>query len=430
MDKRFANPFGLTEEQAIALLNTPLDELEDKSDRYIAASYLRNCPSEASIQALIAAVKNDRPELDNRIVRRKAVESLGRLQATVALPIIRDCLAEDDCYTVENAVWAIGQIGSEDEEILAEIAQLLEKPGQSYRVIIHTLAKLDYAPAQESIQKFTTSSQLPVASAAIAAVCQLSGDYTGIQSVVEFLQHTNVNARRAAIQDLIDARHYPAIAPISRAPVSVSLRLRGIRLLAELGIPSGKVTFSEVEPYLDRVIQDHPDTLELVHEYDETPSIEFTIQELYQTDFGRCYLAIKTLLEVYPDSAGPALMATFSEKAYADYGAHYNVVKLLGWLRYEPSYDLLLEALNNQEPQFQKSRGGAAIALGNLGDSRAIPHLMACLNSPVWQLNYACVMALQQLKEPVLEAIDLDSADFLIRAKFQKLSSAGLTHSL
>ena len=40
-----------------------------------------------------------------------------------------------------------GEIGTQDPEILAELTQLLEKPGQSYRVMIHTLTKLNYQPA-------------------------------------------------------------------------------------------------------------------------------------------------------------------------------------------------------------------------------------------------------------------------------------------
>ncbi|NES83201.1 MAG: HEAT repeat domain-containing protein [Moorea sp. SIO2B7] len=241
MDNRFANLFGLTEEQALTLLKTPLDQLEDKSERYVAASHLINFPTERSINALIEAVQDRDPQLYNRIARRKSVESLGRLKASVALPVIQSCLGDDDCYTVENAVWAIGQIGTEDEAILEEIAQLLEKPGQSYRVIIQTLAKLNYKPALERIKKFTESDNEPIASAAIATVCRFTGDYTQMSKIVELLQHDNVNARRGCIQDLIDARYYQAIPNISRSPVSMVFRLRGIRLLAETGVPAGKI---------------------------------------------------------------------------------------------------------------------------------------------------------------------------------------------
>jgi bilin biosynthesis protein len=103
-------------------------------------------------------------------------------------------LADDDCYTVENAVWSIGEIGTNDPKILAEITQLLAKPQQSYRVIIHTLTKLDYQPAVEEIRKFTTSEDGPIASAAIAALGRFAKDYSQIEKVLAFLQHPQVLA--------------------------------------------------------------------------------------------------------------------------------------------------------------------------------------------------------------------------------------------
>lgn len=417
MDKRFFNIFNLTEEQAIALLKTPLDQLEDKSDRYVAASHLINFPTERSRKALIETILDPDQEMYHRIARRKAVESLGRLQAAEALPVIRACLADDDCYTVENAVWAIGEIGTDDETIYEEIAQLLEKPGQTYRVIIQVLAKLDYKPATERIRKFVEDRSQPIASAAIAAVCRFTGDYTQMSSVVQLLQHPNVNARRGCIQDLIDAKYYQAIPQIASCPVSLVFRLRGIRLLAEAGVPAGEIAFKDIEQSLDQVIRDRPDELELVHEYDETPSLEFLIRELYNTDFGRCYLGSKTLLEVYREQAPEALMATFADKAHNDYGAHYHVVKLLGWLKYAPAYELLVEALQNRNPQFQKSRAAAAVSLGNLGDARAIGLLSDGLKTEIFELKYACLLALEQLGAKGDISIAANDADWLVRAK-------------
>jgi bilin biosynthesis protein len=417
MDKRFFNIFNLTEDQAIALLKTPPDQLEDKTDRYIAASHLINFPTERAINALIEAIQNPDPDLYNRITRRKAVESLGRLKASVAMPVIRACLADEDCYTVENAVWAIGEIGTQDAEILEEIAQLLDKPEQSYRVIIQTLAKFGYKPALDRLRKFVNSDNEPISSAAIAAIARFTGDYSQIEKVVGFLQHESVNARRACIQDLIDAQYYDAIPQIAKCPVSVVFRLRGIRLLADAAISEGKLTFEDVEPHLDRVLRDRPDELELVHEYDQTPALDFLINELYQTDFGRCYLASKTLLETYREEAPAALMATYAQQAHNDYGAHYHVVKLLGWLKYAPACDLLVEALQNLRPQFQKSRAAAAIALANLGDERAIPLLKETLNSQIWDLKYACLLALEQFEDNSGKEIAANDSDWLVRAK-------------
>ena len=416
-NKRFFNIFNLTEAEAIELLDTPCDKLAEDESRYVAASHLINFDTEASINALLRAIANDDPELDNRIVRRKSVETLGKLQAKQALPAIRTCLAESDCYTVENAVWAIGEIGTKDPEILSEIAQILEREGQNHRVIIHTLVKLDYSPALDRIRTFTESTDEATASAAIAAVCRFTGDYTQMERVMEFLFHPNRNARRACIQDLIDANYYPAIGAIARCPVSIVFRLRAIRLLADRGIERGDLQYADIRSSLEQTLLDRPQDLELIHEYDLPPTLDFLIRQLYETDFGLCYLATQTILDNFTELAPAALLATYEEEAYNDYGAHYHVMKLIGWLKYTPGYDLLIEALHNREPQFQKSRAAAALALGELGDIRAIPLLVASLDTKIWDLKYAILMALAKLGDDSGREIAANDDDWLIRAR-------------
>jgi bilin biosynthesis protein len=416
MDKRFFSMFNLTEEQAIMVLDTPQDQISENDSRYIAASHLINYSSIAAIDALIRAVQNNSPELDNRIVRRKSIETLGRLQATKALPVIRDCLADEDCYTVENAVWSIGEIGTTDQEILAEITRLLQKPQQSYRVIIHTLIKLDYQPAVTEIQKFTTSEDGSIASAAIAAVGRFNQDYSQIERILSFLQHSQVLARRLCIQDLIDAKYYAAIPHIAYCPVSIVFRLRGVRMLADAGKASGQLGFAEVQASLEQVLRDHPNDLKLVHSYGQVPTLPTLIQDLYDVDFGRCYLAIQLILQNYATEAPAALFATYEAEAFSDYGAHFHVVKLFGWLQHAPAYDLIVEALHNTQPQFQKSRAAAAIALGEIGDTRAIPLLKASLQTKLWDLKYAALLALAKLGDNSAE-IAPDEADWLVQAK-------------
>jgi bilin biosynthesis protein len=416
-NKRFFNIFNLTEAEAIELLDTPCDKLAEDESRYVAASHLINFATEASINALIRAIANDDPELDNRIVRRKSVETLGKLQAKQGLPAIRTCLAESDCYTVENAVWAIGEIGTEDPEILSEIAQILDREGQNHRVIIHTLVKLNYLPALDRIRTFTDSTDEATASAAISAVCRFTGDYTEMKRVMEFLFHPNRNARRACIQDLIDTNYYPAIPEIARCPVSIVFRLRAIRLLADSGIERGELEFADIRSSLEQTLLDRPQDLELIHEYDLPPTLDFLIRQLYETDFGLCYLATQTILDDHASLAPAALLATYEAEAYNDYGAHYHIMKLFGWLKYLPGYDLLIEALNNREPQFQKSRAAAALALGELGDKRAIPLLIASLDTKIWDLKYAILMALTKLGDTSGCELTVNDDDWLIRAR-------------
>ncbi len=394
MGSRFDNILGLTEDEAIALLDAPSDQIGDGNSRYAAASHLINFSSSRSIEALIRAVNNSDESLDNRIVRRKSVESLGRLKSVKALPAIRSCLQEEDCYTVENSVWAIGEIGTEDQSILEEIAQLLIRPGQSYRVIIQTLAKLGYRNAVERIRPFIDHDDGPIASAAIAAVSRLTDDAPLMEQILPFLEHSSVYTRRLCIQDLMDAQYYQGIPFIIRCPVSIVFRLRGARFLAKSAMKNGSISFNTAQSALDTILRDHPDTLNMVHEYDQPPSLEFLIRELYETDFGRCYLATQTLLEHHQEAAPSILIENYQNEANNDYGANYHVLKVLGWLKYAPAYDIFREALHRTEPQFQKSRIAAAIALGELDQIDPTIELNQYLSSPIWDLRYATLVSL------------------------------------
>ena len=145
---------------------------------------------------------------------------------------------------------------------------------------------------------------------------------------------------------------------------------------------------------------------------------------IYETDFGICYLATQTLLnemlDVGPNAVPDALLATYKAEGYNDYGAHYHIIKILGWLKYAPAYDLIVkEGLLNPEPQFQKSRAAAAIALGEIGDVRAIPELKKVLETRIWDLKYAALMALEKLGDFSGHTIAAQDADSLIsqRAK-------------
>ncbi|NEP01336.1 MAG: HEAT repeat domain-containing protein [Symploca sp. SIO2E9] len=417
MDTTFLNLFpGLTEDKAIEILETPLEQLKDKYHRYIAAAHLVNFPTERSIKALIEVLQESNPARENRQAQRKAIESLGRLKVVKALEVIRPFLADKDCYTVENTVWAIGEIGTQNQGILEEIAQLLEKEGQIHRVMIQTLAKLNYKPALSRIAKFTESDDSAIACAAIAAVCKLSGDRTQLDRVVTFLKEQNIHARRGVIQDLMDLKHYQAIPQIATAPVSQSMRLRGMRFLADEGIAQGKLNFEEIEPSFDLAVWDHPQDLNMVYQYYQKPDLSRVINNLYNTNFGYCYLASKAMLELYPD-AGEALEQSFHENAKEDYGAHYHIIKLFGWLKYAPTYDLFVDTLINLGAKFVKSRIAAAISLGYLGDQRAIPHLKACLETPIWKLQYACLLALDYLGDDSGRKMCVNDSDWLVRAK-------------
>jgi bilin biosynthesis protein len=69
------------------------------------------------------------------------------------------------------------------------------------------------------------------------------------------------------------------------------------------------------------------------------------------------------------------------------------------------------------EPQFQKSRAAAAIALGEIGDVRAIPELKKVLETRTWDLKYAALMALEKLGDRSGHEVAKGDADWIIAAR-------------
>jgi bilin biosynthesis protein len=130
-------------------------------------------------------------------------------------------------------------------------------------------------------------------------------------------------------------------------------------------------------------------------------------------------LAAKTILERYAEEAPVALFDTYEAEARNDYGAHFHVVKLFGWLKHAPAYDLLIEALHNPQPQYQKSRAAAAIALAEIGDPRAIPEIKTCLETRIWDLKYAALMALEKLGDRSDRDRLAEDPDWLVREKIR-----------
>ena len=392
--------FDLTEEQAINILKTPLDELVDSSAHYLAVSNLAFYKSETAIDILIETVKNIEDKLYDPITRRKAVESLGKLKAVKSLPILSNCLDDDDKYLVEMAVMSIAEIKTNDSEILEKITSLLDKPNYNYRKIIQALTKLNYQLAIPKIKKFTTSASENLASVSIASLARLTGDFSNMHKITTFLHHAKVNDRRDCIQDIIDGEYYEGLKDIIQCPISIVFRLKSLRLMIQLDKNKNQLSFIQIKTYLEQVLIDHVKDLKFISKYNKVPSLDFLINELYDTDFERAYLASKYIIDLYSQEAPALLIKSFQEKAYKHYNAHYHFIKLFGWLKYIPAYDLLVnEALKNQSSQFQKSRIAGAIALGEIGEKKAIDELKITLNNSLYDLQYACIIALEKLGE-------------------------------
>ena len=401
---RFQNLFpGLSQAEALATLRKPLEELADVSDRYLAAAHLVNFPDEQTVAALMACAADGHPAQAQRIARRKAVESLARLGARQALPVIQACLNSEDTYLVENAVWALAELQAQPEAVREPLLELLKDGRQNRRVVAQTVARLGIREAVAPLEALRQEEDPLLVTAATAALAQLTGNKDGLADLEGYLLHPDVTVRRGVIQDLMDARAFGALAAIAAAPVSPVFRVRGVRELADQQHGRGVAQAGVLLPLVDRILLDDPAAVTLVHRYDTPPSLDFLVQELYGTDFGRVYLAVATLMDISKASSSKAdtlaaLTRSFADRGWNDYGAHYHIIKLFGWLGDPQPLPLVREALANRRPQFQKSRPAAALTLARLDPQQAGAALQdAACEGSFWELRYAALMGLEQL---------------------------------
>ena len=391
---------GLSQDDAIRLLSAPLAELESQSDPYMAAAHLINFPGRDTETALMALVADADQSQPRKLARRKAVEVLGRLGCQEAMAPIANCLSSDDPYLVENAAFALQQLNCQDAAVHQSLQKLLSDPAQNRRVLIQSLAALNVSEAEPLIASFQTSDQPGVRGAAISASIRLGGSREQVSVLGEQTLLPNQMDRQSAIQDAINAGATELLPQILRAPVSPVFRMRALRALWHNGRPQNDgLDLIEV---LDAMIVDRPEALELVHTYDQAPSVEFLIQEFFGTDFSRSYLALQTLQDHSAEQLWPRLEQRWHAEAHNDYGAHYFFIRLFSMIGPWPDealglmHSILSEAITTRRPQFMKSKPAAVLAMAGLNLLKDPNTTMASWLdpqvTPFWQARYAAAM--------------------------------------
>lgn len=429
---------GMDDETAIGILDTDFGGLPEKDDRFIAAERLQFFPSEKATTALLSFVNRfdltalDSYVLEDRVARRKCVETLGRykgqFQQKEVVDFLLARLRDPDELMIEVAVWALGEIGvSERTDVLFAVADVLDQEKVEKRVVIQTLMRAGYDDALERIEKLADSSDLATASAALTAVSVLTSNSEGMKSVQGLLRNENLGVRRAALEDILLSQYVPSLDAVAVAPNSIVLRARTCRGLLERLHDDEVAMTDETAALLDRLVWDHPCDLDLLGMRKDTKKardLSRNVRQLYKNDAIHAYLATRTLGEDHADAtdgvAGEAVLSSFKEKPYFDYFGAYHVFKTLGWLQCEAAVDLLLENAENLPPRFFNHQVGAITALAAMREPRLqrICEKVAAETS-IWELKYACLLSAERLglDNGALRLALKDDSDWLVRAR-------------
>jgi HEAT repeat protein len=169
----------------------------------IAADYLGYLtdPGETGIMALLQALE---PEYDSQ-VRRNAIRSLGTLKVSAALDGIAALIDDDSIEVRQAVVRAIGQIGTDNRDIIARLVMLLGDGDELLRLVVeHTLSTLasdfDYAQLLDELVN-ATDTQIRSRAAGIIARLGLPL-HQRTQQLIILAQDSDAQVRISAVKAL------------------------------------------------------------------------------------------------------------------------------------------------------------------------------------------------------------------------------------
>ena len=391
--------------EAINILSRPISEVNHLADYYKAVFHLANFPCEESEMVLLEFIKYDCEKLEYKIAKRKAIEVLAIFDCKKAIPIIADFLKNDDDYLVETAIWALGKLKCNDIDIINIICSILYKEFDNKRVVIQTLTYLGVKKEIDKIRSLATDKQSSngVKGAALAALIKLGGEEDKLSELRDLLRLSNQNDRHCAVQDIMNAGHISVLPILISAPISPSFKLQAIDSLWI----NEKVLWKNINLFdcIDAVIVDDPRKIDTLEVDDFNYDLTFFIEQLFHTDFNRCYCSIKELLKFSPDKVLYYLNNNW-DRAKSDYGALYFFITVYKLLLDQQLYDqLILDKvdflLSNHWPNHMKFKSSAIQILGCLNETKFYNHIKAFSdkkNTPYWKNRYTALLVLESKK--------------------------------
>ncbi len=400
------NPFNnlpkIKKEDAINILKSSIFSGKISADYYKAVFHLANFPCEDSENVLLDFIKIDCKKLEFQIAKRKAIEVLATFDCKKAIPIIGAFLNADDDYLVESAIWSLGKLKCSDNDIIKKICSLLYKKFNNKRLVIQTLTNLGVAKEIDKIRSLSIdkNSSNGIKGASFAALIKLAGEEDKLSDLENLLRLSNQNDRHCAVQDIINAGHLSSLTSLVNAPISPSFKLKAID---SLWIDE-KVYWDKIKlfDYLDSVIIDDPQMINTLEINNFKKDIIFLIDQLFHTDFNRCYQSIKELVKLPSDEVLYYLNKNW-DRAKSDYGAIYFFMNAYKILIEKQLYDKSILnkvdfLLSDNWPNYMKFKSSAILILGCLNDTKFYNNINKFSDerhTPYWKNRYSVLLVLQ-----------------------------------
>jgi len=420
--------------EAINILRKPISKVKLLADYYKAVFHLANFPCEESEMILLDFIKYDCEKLEYKIAKRKAIEVLAIFNCKKAIPTIADFLQNDnDDYLIETAIWSLGKLKCNDIDIINKICSILYKQFKNKRIVIQTLTNLGVEKEIDKIRSLSSDkkSSNGLKGASFAALIKLAGEVDKLSYLKDFLRLSNQNDRHCAVQDIINAGHLSVLPVLIKAPISPSFKLQAIDSLWIDEV----VVWENINLLncIDSVIVDNPTKIDTLEVNNFNNELSFYIEQLFHTDFNRCYQSIKELLK-FPIDMVLFYLNNNWDRAKSDYGAIYFFITVYKLLLDQQLYDVFILdkvdfLLSNNWPNYMKFKSSAIQILGCLNEPKFFNNINQFSDeslTPYWKNRYTALLVLQNkqihIKKDLAKLFFNDSHRF-VRLKAKEISS-------
>jgi len=403
------NPFDnlpkINKKEAISILKKPINKAKPSADYYKAVFHIAKFPCEETATVLLDFIKADCDQLEFRIAKRKAIEVLAHFDCKKAIPTIANFLKDDDFYLVETSIWSLGKLKCNDMDIINQICLLLYKQFNNKRVVIQTLTYLGVKKEIAKIRSFLKDKEATnaIKGASIAALIRLAGEEDRINDLKNFLRVSNQNDRHCAVQDIINSGQLSAIPFLIEAPISPSFKIQAIESLWGNDLICNANV--DLIKSIDSVIIDDPHKINTLEIDKFEVGINFLIDQLFHTDFNRCYQSMKELKKYPLDEVLYNLNCNW-DRAKLDYGAIYFFINTYKYVLENGVFDKSLSQkvdllLSDQWPNYMKFKSSAIQVYAYLNEARFYSELIKFSDeklTPFWKNRYTALLVAQKLK--------------------------------
>ncbi len=432
-----SNPFNnlpkINKIEAIKILRRPISEVKLLADYYKAVFHLANFPCEESEMVLLDFIKHDYEKLEYKIAKRKAIEVLANYGCKKAIQTIAEFLENDDDYLVETVIWSLGKLKCNDIDIINKICSKLYNQFNNKRLVIQTLTNLEVRKEIDMIRSLSRDKQSSnrVKGASFAALIKLAGEEDKLSDLKKFLRVSNQNDRHCAVQDIINAGNLSVLPDLIKAPLSPSFKLNAIDSLwiNEVDLCKNINLFN----CIDSVIIDDPSKIDTLEINNFSNDLTYLIEQLFHTDFNRCYQSIKELLKFPLDKVLYYLNNNW-DRAKSDYGAIYFFITVYKLLLDQQLYDeLILDKvsflLSDYWPDYMKFKSSAIQILGCLNEDKFYNNIIYFSDEShtnYWKNRYTALLVLENKQIHIkreLSKLFLNDSHRFVRLKAKEIST-------